>query len=79
MQMSPESAAKVMTQFTDTEAEEIAGEIVKLRKVDSDVTEQIMKDFHQAARQPRARPGAAGNSPRACWRPPSARNGPPGS
>ena len=49
MQMSPENAAKVMAQFTDTEAEEIAGEIVKLRKVDSDVTEQIMKDFHQAA------------------------------
>ena len=49
MQMSPENAAKVMAQLTDTEAEEIAGEIVKLRKVDSDVTEQIMKDFHQAA------------------------------
>ncbi len=49
MQMSPENAAKVMAQFTDTEAEEIAGEIVKLRKVDPDVTEQIMKDFHQTA------------------------------
>ena len=49
MQMSPENAAKVMAQFTDTEAEEIAGEIVKLRKVDPDVAEQIMKDFHQTA------------------------------
>jgi len=49
MQMSPENAAKVMAQLTDTEAEEIAAEIVKLRKVDSDVAEQIMKDFHQAA------------------------------
>ncbi|SDL67572.1 flagellar motor switch protein FliG [Arthrobacter sp. ov407] len=49
MQMSPENAAKVMAQFTDNEAEEIAGEIVKLRKVDPDVTEQIMKDFHQTA------------------------------
>jgi flagellar motor switch protein FliG len=48
MQMSPENAARVMAQFTDTEAEEIAGEIVKLRKVDPDVAEQIMKDFHQA-------------------------------
>lgn len=49
MQMSPENAAKVMAQFTDNEAEDIAGEIVKLRKVDPDVTEQIMKDFHQTA------------------------------
>ena len=32
MQMSPENAAKVMAQFTDTEAEEIAAEIVRLRQ-----------------------------------------------
>ena len=34
MQMSPPNAAKVMAQFTDAEAEDIAAEIVRLRKVD---------------------------------------------
>ena len=34
MQMSPANAAKVMAQFTDAEAEDIAAEIVRLRKVD---------------------------------------------
>ncbi|MCU1510714.1 MAG: flagellar motor switch protein FliG [Arthrobacter sp.] len=49
MQMSSENAAKVMAQFTDSEAEDIAAEIVRLRKVDPDVAEQIMMDFHHAA------------------------------
>ncbi|MCU1540010.1 MAG: flagellar motor switch protein FliG [Arthrobacter sp.] len=49
MQMSPDNAAKVMAKLTDSEAEDIAAEIVRLRKVAPDVAEQIMKDFHQAA------------------------------
>lgn len=49
MQMSPPNAARVMAQLTDSEAEEIAVEIVRLRKVDPEVAEQIMKDFHEAA------------------------------
>ncbi|MCU1554211.1 MAG: flagellar motor switch protein FliG [Arthrobacter sp.] len=49
MQMSSENAAKVMAQFTDSEAEDIAAEIVRLRKVDPDVADQIMMDFHHAA------------------------------
>lgn len=49
MQMSPANAAKVMAQFNDAEAEDIAAEIVRLRKVDPVVAEQIMKDFHEAA------------------------------
>ncbi|KRE76329.1 flagellar motor switch protein FliG [Arthrobacter sp. Soil763] len=49
MQMSPPNAALVMAQFTDSEAEEIAAEIVRLRRVDPEVSEQIMKDFHEAA------------------------------
>ncbi len=49
MQMSSGNAAKVMAHLTDAEAEEIAAEIVRLRKVDPDATEQIMKDFHEKA------------------------------
>lgn len=37
MQMSPANAAKVMAQFNDAEAEDIAAEIVRLRKVDPEV------------------------------------------
>ncbi len=46
MQMSPANAARVMGQLSENEAEDIAAEIVRLRKVDPEVTEQIMKDFH---------------------------------
>lgn len=57
MQMSPANAAQVMAQLSYSEAEDIAAEIVRLRTVDPDATEQIMKDFHEAAltspRQPR--------------------------
>jgi flagellar motor switch protein FliG len=49
MQMSPANAARVMAQFTDSEVEEIAAEIVRLRKVDPTVANQILKDFHEAA------------------------------
>jgi flagellar motor switch protein FliG len=49
MQMSSESAAKVMSHFTESEAEEVAAEIVKLRSVNPDLAEKIMDEFHAIA------------------------------
>jgi flagellar motor switch protein FliG len=49
MQMSPTNAARVMAQFTDSEAEDIAAEIVRLRKVDPVVAEQVMTEFRESA------------------------------
>jgi flagellar motor switch protein FliG len=49
MQMSPASAAAVMAQFTEAEAEDIAAEIVRLRRVDPLVADQVITDFHETA------------------------------
>lgn len=49
MQMSPANAASVMAQFTEAEAEEIAAEIVRLRRVDPVIADQVMTDFHEAS------------------------------
>ena len=49
MQMNPDSAAKVMSHFSDSEAEDIAAEIVRLSRVDSDVSEDVIAEFHQLA------------------------------
>lgn len=49
MQMSPANAASVMAQFTEAEAEEIAAEIVRLRRVDPVIADQVMSDFHEAS------------------------------
>ncbi|MHA7222570.1 flagellar motor switch protein FliG [Arthrobacter sp. RHLT1-20] len=49
MQMSSTNAARVMAQFTDSEAEDIAAEIVRLRKVDPVVAEQVMTEFRESA------------------------------
>jgi flagellar motor switch protein FliG len=49
MQMSPENAAKVMGHFSDTEAESIAGEIVRLSRVDAAVSEEVIAEFHDLA------------------------------
>lgn len=46
MNMEQQSAAQVMNQFTDTEAEEIASEIVRLQRVDSTVLERTINEFH---------------------------------
>ncbi len=46
MNMDQEGAARVMQQFTDTEAEDIAAEIVRLRRVDSLVAERALNEFH---------------------------------
>jgi flagellar motor switch protein FliG len=49
MQMSPDNAAAVMAQFTEAEAEDIAAEIVRLRRVSSAVADQVMGEFHDLA------------------------------
>ena len=49
MQMSPGSAASVMTQFSESEAEDVAAEIVRLRRVSSSVADHVMTEFHDLA------------------------------
>lgn len=44
MQMDRANAAAVMRQFTEFEADEIAAELVRLRRVDGDVTEKVMAE-----------------------------------
>lgn len=46
MNMDQARAAQVMKQFSDHEAEEIAGEIVRLRRVDTAVAERTIIEFH---------------------------------
>ena len=57
MNMDQDSAAKVMRQFTEIEAEDIASEIVRLRRVDSSLADDTLAEFHSLAmrgtRQPR--------------------------
>jgi len=47
MNMEQQRAAQVMKQFTESEAEEIAAEIVRLRRVDSTIAESALEEFHQ--------------------------------
>ncbi len=49
MNMDQPLAAEVMKQFTDEEAEEITGEIVRLRRVDNAVSERAIVEFHEFA------------------------------
>ncbi|MGT2460805.1 flagellar motor switch protein FliG [Sinomonas atrocyanea] len=46
MQLSTESAVRVMAQFTEAEAEAVAAEIVRLGRVDADVSDQVIAEFH---------------------------------
>ena len=46
MNMDQARAAEVMKQFSDAEAEEIAAEIIRLRRVDSAVSEAAILEFH---------------------------------
>lgn len=55
MNMNHERAAEVMKQFTDNEAEEIAAEIVRLRQVDTAVTDETLNEFHALTTHGRAR------------------------
>jgi flagellar motor switch protein FliG len=45
MSMDQHAAAAVMQQFSDQEAEEITGEIIKLRRVEASVAEQVMTEY----------------------------------
>ena len=47
MNMEPALASQVMKQFSESEAENIASEIVQLRKVDSEVAEGTLLEFHE--------------------------------
>jgi flagellar motor switch protein FliG len=47
MQLSQEHAAEVMRQFSETEAEEIVGEIVRLRRVDGALVDQAISEFYE--------------------------------
>ncbi|GAA2483452.1 flagellar motor switch protein FliG [Terrabacter carboxydivorans] len=49
MQMGPESAAAVMGHFSDSEAEDVAAEIVRLSRVDPAVSEDVIAEFHEMA------------------------------
>lgn len=49
MQMPSEIAAGVLTHLTETEAEEIAAEVVKLSRVDPDTAEAVLAEFHTLA------------------------------
>ena len=49
MSMPPDQAAAVLAQFSEAEAEEIASEIVRMRRVDADVAELALTEFHDAA------------------------------
>lgn len=46
MHMDQEKAIQVMKRFTEPEAEEITAEIVRLRRVDADVAEKTLSEFH---------------------------------
>jgi len=54
MQMSQAHAAQVMRQFSEAEAEEIAAEIIRLRKVEDGHAEQAITEFHARTRTGRA-------------------------
>ncbi|HEV7848759.1 MAG TPA: flagellar motor switch protein FliG [Mycetocola sp.] len=49
MNLEQQQAARVMKQFTDAEAEEIAAEIVRMRRVESHVAEKALTEFHEIA------------------------------
>ncbi|MDJ0355982.1 flagellar motor switch protein FliG [Paenarthrobacter sp. PH39-S1] len=47
MQLEPEKAARVMQQFTEAEAEEVAAEIVSLQRVDPALAGEVINEFHE--------------------------------
>ncbi|WP_166878202.1 MULTISPECIES: flagellar motor switch protein FliG [unclassified Salinibacterium] len=58
MNMTHERAAAVMKQFSESEAEDIAAEIVRLRRVDATLAEQALTEFYELTRH--GRHGARG-------------------
>lgn len=51
MQLTQEHAAEVMRQFSESEAEEIIGEIVRLRRVDASVVDSTIAEFYERTQQ----------------------------
>lgn len=49
MNLDPVRASTVMKQFSDAEAEEITGEIIRLRRVDPDIADRALGEFHELA------------------------------
>lgn len=49
MNLEQSQAAKVLSQFSDAEAEDIVSEIIRMRRVDPDAAEQALTEFHEAA------------------------------
>ena len=56
MQLDPDNAAIVLRQFSDSEAEEIVAEIVRLRRVDASVADDALSEFHELSTSGRRRP-----------------------
>ena len=46
MQLGQSAAVEVMKHLSETEAEEVAAEIVRLRRVSPEVAERVMEEFH---------------------------------
>lgn len=55
MNLDQAAAARVMQQFSESESEEIAAEIVALKRVDRQQAEAALVEFHELALQPAAR------------------------
>lgn len=49
VQLGRERAARVLGELTDSEIEEIAAEIVRMDRIDRDLADQVMEEFHQVA------------------------------
>lgn len=47
MNMTNERAAAVMKQFSEAEAEEVAAEIIRLRRVDPELVDRALSEFHE--------------------------------
>jgi flagellar motor switch protein FliG len=47
MQLEPGQASNVLKQFSETEAEEVTSEIVRMRRVDPGVAEKVINEFHE--------------------------------
>jgi flagellar motor switch protein FliG len=48
MNLEQAHAARVLSQFSDAEAEDIVSEIIRMRRVDPDAAEQALAEFHTA-------------------------------
>ncbi|NKX49979.1 flagellar motor switch protein FliG, partial [Arthrobacter deserti] len=56
MQMEPVRAAQVMKQFSEAEAERITAEIVALDRVEPELAEKALAEFHEMTLKGRPRP-----------------------